>query len=277
MRDYDEIKAEYEFLIKKIRFRRRLVVALTIIAFFAVLLFTTPMYVELMGEVIVDYKGLPMAVTVILVICCFIFELIAYAAVSIPINNAIDRECDPEKSLILNMELNKSSALDHIYATDYLYLGEYDRALVYCEKMISSSREPNMLAGLMHKARCEFLRGNIESLKECEAKYAAVLSQSKKKESALIPYQKIHINMKLMCASADNDVEVINELRNPVEPWSPLKLCEEYVNYLKGLAAFAVDDREEAVYRLKSVCDRCPKTVFAKLANEKLNCILNKF
>ena len=74
-----------------------------------------------------------------------------------------------------------------------------------------------------------------------------------------------------MCAISDNDVEKTNELRNNVEIWNTSKATEGFVNYIRGVAAYKVDDKEEAIYRFKLVKENCSKTVLSGLSEEYLS------
>ena len=265
-------ESKYSDLIAKIQKKRKWIIGLTIAAVLLVLLFTAPIQLEIMGETIIDYKGLNPILIVVLVLLCFFAELIAYAVVSLPLNTSMDQECDPEKQLILNMNLNKQKNIDHIYAVDYLYLGNYQEALKYAEKMIQSSNEQMVLAGLFNQARCEFFLGNYDSFRQTVAQYESKLSSCQKlKPKTKIAYQKINNILNLMCAISDNDIEKINELRNNVEIWNTSKATEGFVNYIRGVAAYKVDDKEEAIYRFKLVKENCSKTVLSGLSEEYLS------
>ena len=265
-------ESKYSNLIAKIQKKRKWVIRLTIVSVLLVLLFTTPTQIEIMGEAIVDYKGLPPVLIVVLVLLCFFVGLIAYAVVSLPLNTSMDQECDPEKQLVLNKHLNMQKNIDHIYAVDYLYLGNYQEALKYAEKMIQSPNEQMILAGLFNLARCVFFLGNYDSFRQTVAQYESKLSGCQKlKLKPKIAYQKINNILNLMCAISDNDVEEINELRNNVEIWNTSKATEGFVNYIRGVAAYKVDDKEEAIYRFKLVKENCSKTVLFGLSEEYLS------
>lgn len=265
-------ESKYSYLIAKIQKKRKWIIGLTIAAVLLVLLFTTPTQLEIMGETIIDYKGLNPILIVVLVILCFFVELIAYAVVSLPLNTSMDQECDPEKQLILNMNLNKQKNIDHIYAVDYLYLGNYQEALKYAEKMIQSSNEHMILAGFFNQARCEFFLGKYDSFRQTVAQYESKLSSCQNlKPKTKIAHQKINNILNLMCAISDNDVEKTNELRNNVEIWNTSKATEGFVNYIRGVAAYKADDKEEAIYRFKLVKENCSKTVLSGLSEEYLS------
>ena len=170
------------------------------------------------------------------------------------------------------MNLNKQKNIDHIYAVDYLYLGNYQEALKHAEKMIQSSNEQMVLAGLFIQARCEFFLGNYDSFRQTVAQYESKLSSCQKlKPKTKIAYQKTNNILNLMCAISDNDVEKTNELRNNVEIWNTSKATEGFVKYIRGVAAYKVDDKEETIYRFKLVKENCSKTVLSGLSEEYLS------
>ena len=138
--------------------------------------------------------------------------------------------------------------------------------------MIQSPNEQMILAGLFNQARCEFFLGNYDSFRQTVAQYESKLSDCQKlKLKTKIAYQKINNILNLMCAISDNDVEKINELRNNVEIWNTSKATEGFVNYIRGVAAYKVDDKEEAIYRFKLVKENCSKTVLFGLSEEYLS------
>ncbi len=257
----------YEPLIKKIKRKRRWVLALTIVAAVLVLLFTSSHETEVMGETVISYEGLHPAVTVVLLLVCWFVGMVAYAAVLLPLQTSMDQECDPEKQLILNMHLNKQKNIDHIYAGDYLYLGNYAQAMQHACNMMRSPNEEMVLAGLFIQARCDFLTENYEALKLTSANYErALLTSQRLKPKVKAVYHKINNILYLMRAVADGDLESVNRLRVTVESWNNSKATEGFVNYVKGVAAFCVSDREEAIYRFKTVKEACAKTVLARLS-----------
>ena len=264
-------ESKYNELIAKIQRKRKWIISLTIVAVLLVLLFATPTQLEIMGETIIHYKGLHPILIVLLVLLCFLIEIIAYAVVSLPLNSSMDQECDPEKQLVLNINLSKQKNIDHIYAVDYLYLGNYAEALKYAEKMTQSSNKQMVLIGLFNQARCEFFLDNYDSFRSTVTEYESKLSSCQElKPKIKIVYQKIRNILNLMCAISDNDAEKIDELRNNIEIWNTSKATEGFVNYIKGIAAYNADDKEEAIYRFKLVKENCSKTVLAGLSEEYL-------
>lgn len=261
-------ESKYVALIEKIQKRRKWVVALTVIAIILIVLFASPSKIQVMGETVKESQGLHPVFIVILILLCFSFELIAYALVSMPLSTSMDVECDPEKQLILNKHLNKQKNIDHVYAKDYFYLGNYAEALKYADKMIQSPNEQTVLVGLFNRARCEFFTEDYEAVQQTAAQYQSKLSSCQKiKPKIKLTYQKVGHVLDLMCAISENDVEGMNALRGAIEAWNTLKATEGFLNYLKGLAAYKANDSEEAIYRFKAVQEACSKTVLCELSD----------
>lgn len=265
-------ESKYEALITNIRNKRTYVILLTVLAVLLVLLFTTPASLEIMGKVIIDYDGLPPVVTIILILLCLFVEGIAYGFVSLPLSTSLDEECDPEKQLVLNKYLNKQKSIDHIYVVDHFYLGHYTEAIKLAEKMIKSPNEQMALVGLFNQARCEFFLGDYDSLHQTVAQYESKLSNCQSlKPKAKVIYQKINRILSLLCAVSNNDIEKTNDLRGKIENWNASKATEGFVNYIKGLSAYKAEDKEEAIYRFKSVMETCSKTVLGELSENYLS------
>lgn len=263
-------ESKYSDLIAKIQKKRKLVIVLTLVAVLLIFLFATPSRTE-MGETIIERKGLHPVLIVLLVLLCFFIEMIAYVAVSLPLDTSMGQECDPEKYLILNMHLNKKKNIDDIYAVGYLYLGIYATALTYAEKMINNSNELFALTGLFNKARCEFFLDNHDAFRSTVAEYESkLLSSQKLKPKVKTVYQKINNILNLMLAIVDNDAEKINECRSSIENWNKSKATEGFVNYIRGLSAYKADDKQEAIYRFKLVKENCSKTALFGLSEEYL-------
>lgn len=262
-------ESKYDKLIAKIRRKRKWVIALTLVAVFSILLFATPMRMEVMGEVVFDRKGLHPAWIVALILLCFFIEVIAYAIVSLPLQTSMDEECDPEKHLILNKNLSKEKNIDHIYATDYLYLGNYLEAVSYSEKLIASPNEQRVLVGYFNLARCQFFLENNQLFRQIASEYETKLLSSKKLNAKTkAAYQKINDALKLMRAISEKDKEKIIEYRASVQAWNHSKGTEGFLNFIKGLAAYELNEKEEAIYRFKLVEEHCSKTIFAELSKK---------
>ena len=262
-------KAKYGELIAKIEKKRRWAIALTIVAILLTLFFTTPIEVTILEKEYLLSKGLSPFATIVLILICFFAGVMAYAIVSSPLNTSMDLEANPEKHLVLNIFLNKQN-IENVYSTDYLYLGDYAQSLKYSQMLLGKSKPELVLVGLFNIARCEFLLGNYDSFREAAKQYENKLAVSKFRPKVKILYEKINAVLTLMCAISQEDTEKIDKLRNTLDFWCNSKASQGFVNYVKALAAYKVNDKEEAIYRFKSVKDFCSQTVFATLSEEYL-------
>ena len=261
---------EYDALIKSIKRKRKTVVILTIVAVLIAITLCSPIYIGSEDNPIVDYKGIPPVYMVIIIVAILIIEIIAYGLVSIPLVASMEIECNPEKHLILNDILNNQKNKDNIYSTDFLYMGNFKSSLEYSIKMVSSDKPPMITMGLFNKARCEFFLGDFDSLKATVTQYENTLNSTNKiNQKVRNVYDKILKTMNLLVAISNEDKEQISAFSN-IEVWNNSKATECYVNYLKGLAAFNLNDKEEAVSRLTYVKENGDKTVFAQFAEEYL-------
>lgn len=262
---------EYDELIKKIQRKRSIVITLTIIAVLMTFFTCSPTYIVFLGETVIDYKGINPVITVLLVLVLFFCGLVANAVVSMPLTTSMDIECDPEKHLTLNAALNLQKNKDYIYAVDFIYMGNFEAALDYANKMIASNKSMMKMIGLFNKARCEFFLGDFDSLKLTVKQYETTLHNMKKiNQKSKDEYEKIQKTMNLLIAIADEDKEKIGLFSN-IEAWNNSKATEGYIHYLKGLAAYITKDNQEAIYRFMSVKENCEKTVLAKLAEQYLS------
>lgn len=262
--------SEYKSLIKKIRTKRVIVTVLAVILLFATIFVCSPTKITVMGETVVSREGANPVIIVLLVLLILFLECIAYAAVSSPMTKSMDVECDPHKHLILNWALSNGRNIDHIYANDYIYMGDFGIALEYSRKMINSSKPALKIVGLFNKARCEYFMGDFNSLKLTVEEYRAVLSglQIKNQKSKEL-YEKMQKVMELMVALSDKDKEKISTLCD-INPWNNSIATQGYINYLKGEAAYFSEDRINAVSCFESVKENCEKTIFSKMAEQYL-------
>ena len=206
---------EYDEIIKRIERKRNLIVVFTIIAVFLTIFFCSPSEIYYLGEKINAFKGVNPVITVVLVLLILIAEVILYNAVSNPLKRSMDIEADPRKHLVLNFRLNKLKNKDNIFSTDLLYLGVFDLAIIYANKLIESNKLPQKLLGYFNRARCEFLLGDVESLKSTFELYNNILEENPKliqhPESLCLEFKK---HIMLLIAISENDIEKIKELKD---------------------------------------------------------------
>ncbi|MBQ4155575.1 MAG: hypothetical protein IJD90_02080 [Clostridia bacterium] len=260
---------EFNKIIKKIKRNRKIVIALSIVAVIIVFNLCGPTHLSILDKTIIDYKGVSPIIAVLLFALVLFVEAIAYALVSSPLTTSLEVECDPEKHLFLNSSLENQNK-DQIYAVDFIYMGNFEVALNYANKMVESKKTSMILSGLFNKARCEFFMGEYESLKLTVQQYENVFNNMKKpNQKVKETFEKILKIMNLMVAISCENKEEISDVSN-ITVWNNLKVTQGFVDYLKGVSAYLIDNEKEAVYRFMSVKENCEKTVFAKLAEEYL-------
>lgn len=261
---------EYDALIKKIQRKRTWVIVLTVIAVVITITACSPGTIVVLDKTIVDYKGINPIVTALLLLLILFFEIIAYALVSMPLTASMDMECDPQKHLILNTVLNKQKKKDYIYAVDYFYMGNFEEALNYANKMVADNKQETVITGLFNKARCEFFLGDFESLKATVKQYENVLNNFKKgNKKTKDAGNKILKTMNLLVAISEEDKQGMSNFGN-IEAWNNSKATQGYINYLKGMVAYMLEDKKEAIYRFMYVKENYEKTVFSKKSQEYL-------
>ena len=257
---------KYEALIRKIKTKRRIVLALMIIAAILILIFVTPLYINI-GDVFVDRQGLPFWVVILLAFLAAVFSIIANSFIIYPVVSAMDVECDPEKHLVLNSALNRQKSMDHIFTVDYFYLGDFSASLGCAERMTTSANSEMVKVGLFNLARCHFFMGNLEALCFAADSYEKLLAKSK---SAKPQYLKLWSSISLMVAIAKKDMSAMENLKR-IEPWNKSKATEGFVNYLMGVAAYELGETQDAIYRFGAVKEFCSKTILAELSQEYLD------
>ena len=265
----------YEEEIRALRKKRRAIRLLTVLALLALFLFLTPVSIYVMEEPVFIREGLPIPVLIILALLILFLSLLSTAVVSNVLINSLETECDPEKHMALNARFTKPKAMTANYAVDLLYLGRFEEAITYAAQMALSPDVNQSALGLYHRARAEFFLGRYDSLAASHAAFVARLSgQSRIKPRMQEEYQKMNRVLELLRAIGEKDTEKIRALRPTVKTNNGDTVAAHiFLCYVLGLASLALSDKEEAVYRLKTVTDRASKTVFATLAEEQLSAL----
>ena len=261
--------AKYDKEIKDIKKKRKSAAVMLISALALLICLCFPLNIELLS---IHWKGLGIGTAILLMLLCFVIYCIAIVKINLPLNSALDKECDPEKHIALNSAFLKGERLDGIYASGLIYLGDYDEALPYAKSLIDSNKKSSVLSGFFNKFRCEYFKGEYDLAKTTAEEYAEVLKNGKKMSSAVYSaYEKIHTVIKFMIALADKDIDTQADLIDILYPWRPSAMIVGLIDYLKGVSAFDSDDKEEALYRFKSITRYCSKTVLAAYSREYLS------
>ena len=262
---------EYDALIAKMRRKSRWALAFTIVGVLVTLFLCLPAQVVILNKPVVDYEGVNPVITVLLVLLVLFLGLIAYAFAISPMTTAMDMECDPQKHLILNEAFNKPRNMDTIYASDLFYMGNFEAALYYANKMADDSNPKKILFGLFHRARCEFFLGNFDSLKATVGQYQAVLNNTKNlNQKARDTFNKGLKIMNMLAALSEEDKEAISRL-DDIEAWVDSKAARGFTDYLKGVAAYTLENKSEAIYRFMSVRENCKKTFLSEKSQQYLS------
>ncbi|MBQ8817219.1 MAG: hypothetical protein IJZ83_01450 [Clostridia bacterium] len=271
---------KYTDLIKKIKKRRKFAIVITVIAIIAIFIFggsSTSTYTVNGVTETVTSKGLPIGVLLLMVIVCLLILFFAVLFITHPLTSSMDQECDPEKQLILYLNVYKHDPPNSIFLQDYLYLGNYLEAIKYAEKMIGARNRNYAMVGLFQKARCAFFLEDGNMLKDTASKYDQELSQlTRQKEKQRLINERCQTVLHMLCALYDHDSEKISELREQLVPWTSRNVTEAYIQYLKGLISFELEEIKEAEFRFRLVKEQYPKLMLACLSNEYLKKIAEK-
>lgn len=262
---------KYDPLVKKIQRRKTIATTLTVIALLLAILFSAPIEMEFLDVAIINYKGINPIVAIIIILFILLCFLISFVVILAPLTASLNIECDPEKHLILNSRLKIQKDMDCVYACDFFYLGNFEVAIDYAKKMTNNINQTIRIGGIFNKSRCEFFLNDFDSMKLTVSQYQTEFANIKKmKPKQREMFEKTLRAMLLMVAIADDDKQKMEDYLN-IESWGESKATQGYVNYLKGVAAYKLDMRDEAIYRFMFVKENCSKTILAELAEQYLS------
>lgn len=266
---------EYYDLIKKIKTRKTLIIIFTIISTLITMIICSPIQMKFFGTYIIDYPGTSPAITVISLLIITIISAILLIVNFLPLGTALHVECNPHKYIIINSAFNKPKQMYEVYAIGFLYIGNFAASLDYANKMVANNKPKVKLNGLFNKARCEFFLGDFNSFKQTVKQFESQLSSIKNTNAKITDfYNKITNTLNLMVALSLNDKEKISFYRN-IETWNGSNITNGYVYFLKGLAAYHLEEKDEVIYRFKYVKENCDKTVLSQFADKYLSEISN--
>ena len=262
----------YEGLIKSIQRKKTLLIVVTIIIAITTIVLSSPIYIQIADQVVVEQQGLPSPITMAVLAMVLGLEWFISLIIHEPLRSSLDQECDPHKFLILNRRLAASRALDAVNSVGLLYSGQFAEAIFYADRIIANKKGKMKLSAYFNKARCLFFLGNMAEMKNTVAQFTADLKEMNTRNQRVTDtYAHVFDSLQLMCAIADGDTKQIELCRNKASVWSNSKMTEGFIDYLKGVAAYLLKDNDEAVYRFRSVCEHCSKTVLGKYASNYLN------
>lgn len=260
---------EFNGAIKKIKTRRIVCIVFTVLCILGIFL-SAPLYLEIMGDVIIDTDG-SYGLIILFAIGVFV-SLFAYILVSTPIYNALYMECDARKHLIMLTTLEKERGpIYQMLSNAYFYLGDFDTAIYYDEKAVGEKKIFSKLSALYGKARSEFFAGRLENFKKTAFDFQVMTKNAKLNEKQRKGILECHTVINLLLAITNEDIEKIKEFASRLDCIKDdNKIASAFVNYLRGIASYALGDKIESTHRFMTVCDIASKTVLGTLAKEFL-------
>ncbi len=258
----------YDNLIRKIKRNKKIIISLFVVSVIAILVATMEIRISFMGRVEYYKEGAHPALIIGLLFLAFFLYLLAMGVkVFNPLSSPMETDCDPNKHLIINSALQKPKDLAPIFAMDYFYLGDFVRASQASDKMVLSGNRKIISNGYFNRARCDFFMKNPEYFKYSLEQFKASIVGVKPASRLALSYEKMLKCLDLMDAIISEDYEKIKSLRDII-PWNNNKPTVGFASYIKGLAAYKLGDRNEAVYRLMYAKETLRKSAFAKMAEE---------
>ncbi|MBE6558624.1 MAG: hypothetical protein E7661_06405 [Ruminococcaceae bacterium] len=268
-------QAEFAVIIKKLKRRRAITVSLFAAAVALILIFTTPSEIYITGVIDQVNKGLPGWLTgILLVVALFIF-LIAYGYTILPIDKALDEECDPEKYLALYTALGSKQVTDPnrqaaLY-TAFFYMGRYVDAISHAQQLTTHKKPLLRAAGHFFMAQCGYFMGDAMLLREAALRYRAELAMIPKmndKNRALFDCRTAMLTV--MEGLCDGNHAAVEGALPHMRAWSSVPAVTILIDTLKGIAALprpdGGGDRDEAVHRFITVKEKGGRTCFVAMA-----------
>lgn len=267
-------QAEFAAIIHKLKRRRIIIVSLYAVAvvIFAFIAFPTVIYIP--GVVEFAREGLPGGISVTVLVLMFIVFMAAYGYTILPIDRALDEECDPEKCLALYTALGSKKIDPHgqaVLFNCFFYMGRYAEAMPYAQQLTQNKKPIYRAAGHFFCAQLGYFMGDAALLREAALRYRADLAAVEKlnaKNRALFDCRTAMID--IMVGLCDGNHQAVAEALPGMKPWSPVPAVTIIIDTLKGIAALprpdGGGDRDEAVYRFMTVKEKGGRTCFVAMA-----------
>lgn len=263
---------DYSADVKRIEKRRRIVFIITCVVAVALVLYNTGVHHLILGDALsgAPHHRAPFWQFLINFIVVYFFEFLAIVVtVTAPMQQSLTKECDPEKYLALGLKFAGKKNANQVYTTAYSFMGDFKKAIYHAELLTQNKR--TAANGAFNKARCEFFLGEFDAMKKSIQQHDYLVATSKMNKKNKIAAEKIRTVLELMTALSEIDREKIETLRHEISVWGEGKAIECFIYYMKGLAAYKLEDREECLYRFMYVKENGPKTFFGRSAAEYLS------
>ncbi len=262
----------YEQDIKKIKRRIRWTAMITLVIDLVILLVGNPITIELLGYSYVDYRGLPLWVSLFLLSLTLILSFFINAVFLSATETAMTEDGDPQKYLALKTEFYKNNRkhMNSVYAVALFYMGDYGNALAYANALAMQTKPVMALDGRYYQALCCFFMQNGQGLEVALAEYRRLLpTLTGNKKVKEMCYGMGNL-LELMWAISKGDQEGMKSYKT-LTPWQKGLHTVALTHYLQGMAAYALGHREDATYHFRFVKEECPKIVLAKYAQTYLD------
>ena len=204
----------------------------------------------------------------------FIVFMAAYGYTILPIDRALDEECDPEKCLALYAALGSKKLDPHgqaVLFNCFFYMGRYAEAMPYAQQLTQNKKPIYRAAGHFFCAQLGYFMGDAALLREAALRYRADLAAVEKlnaKNRALFDCRTAMID--IMVGLCDGNHQAVAEALPGMKPWSPVPAVTIIIDTLKGISALprpdGGGDRDEAVYRFMTVKEKGGRTCFVAMA-----------
>lgn len=267
-------QAEFAAIIHKLKRRRILTYILTAIAILGWLVLAFPSEINLLDQVYTISEGWSPLITVLTGLAILLGGLLAYGYTILPIDRALDEECDPEKCLALYTALGSKKIDPHgqaVLFNCFFYMGRYAEAMPYAQQLTQNKKPIYRAAGHFFCAQLGYFTGDAALLREAALRYRADLAAVEKmnvKNRALFDCRTAMID--IMVGLCDGNHQAVAEALPGMKPWSPVPAVTIIIDTLKGIAALprpdGGGDRDEAVYRFMTVKEKGGRTCFVAMA-----------
>lgn len=266
--------AEFASIIKKLKRRRSLIAILSAVATAGWLLLAFPNEITILNKGYTLSEGWPPLITVLTILVILLAALLAYGYTILPIDKALDEECDPEKYLTMYTALGSKRESDPnrqcaLYAA-FFYMGRYAEAIPHAQQLTLHRKPLLRAAGHFFIAQCGYFMGDAVLLKEAALRYRAEIAGIEKmsdKNRALFDTRAAMLTV--MEGLCDGNHRAVDEAIPRMQPWAPAPAVTILIDTLKGIAALPRPDggnRDEAVHRFLTVKEKGGRTCFAAMA-----------
>ncbi|MBE6585000.1 MAG: hypothetical protein E7645_00575 [Ruminococcaceae bacterium] len=264
---------DYSSIIKKLKRRRSLIITLAILCLIPLFILANDWKITLMGTTYQN-PGWPGILSVPLALLILFVALIAYGTTILPIDKALDEECDPYKCLALYKALGSQQENDPrrmgIHYICLFHMGRYHEALTFAAKLAKHKNPILRTEGHYFCAQLGYFMGDVSLLKEAALHYRADLASiTKMKDKHRAIFESRTAMIAVMEGLYDGNHQAVAEAIPYIKPWSPAPIVSLQMDLLRGIAAFprpGGGNRDEAVYRFMSVKEKGGRTSFVTMA-----------